>query len=140
MCGIAGFIDNKVNQEINSQIITCMGDALRLRGPDGIGYWHNSQLGVNLAHRRLSIVDLTSAGHQPMESKSGRYIMIYNGEIYNFKLLKSELESICGYINWSGYSDTEVILHGFEVWGIEKTLHKCEGMFAIALWDKEEQS
>ena len=140
MCGIAGFIDNKTSYD-PLLIAKSMGSAIYKRGPDSEGIWQDSNYGVNLIHRRLAILDLTEAGHQPMISHCGRYVMIFNGEVYNFAKLKQALESTCPTtISWRGHSDSEIILQGFTYWGIEKTLQKCEGMFAIALWDREKQN
>jgi asparagine synthase (glutamine-hydrolysing) len=107
------------------------------RGPDSHGQWVDSEAGVALGHLRLAIVDLSPAGHQPMASASGRYQLVYNGEIYNHHKLRKELED-AGYAPaWRGTSDTEVMMAGFEAWGFEQTLARLEGMFAIALWDRE---
>lgn len=138
MCGIAGFMDKSINYNIDV-INQAMGDALYLRGPDDFGAWKDKSCGVSLIHRRLSILDLSLSGHQPMISKSGKYIIVFNGEIYNWQKIKLELEAKIGYINWQGHSDTEVILMAVEVLGITDTLAKIEGMFAIAIWDKIER-
>jgi asparagine synthase (glutamine-hydrolysing) len=120
-----------------------MADGLAHRGPDDAGVWVDGNAGMALAHRRLSILDLSPAGHQPMVSASGRYVIAFNGEIYNHLSLREALENIPtgpslrkgGVFEWRGHSDTETLLAGFEVWGIEATLKKTVGMFAIALWD-----
>jgi asparagine synthase (glutamine-hydrolysing) len=115
------------------------------RGPDDSGIWVDTNDGVVFAHRRLSIVDLSAAGHQPMASKSGRFVIVFNGEIYNHLELRRELdiskdkEMPVADQRWKGYSDTETLLAGFEAWGIEATLKKTVGMFAISLWDKDEK-
>ncbi|MBU1627038.1 asparagine synthase (glutamine-hydrolyzing) [bacterium] len=136
MCGIVGFMSGSVILPCDewSHLLQQMGEAIRLRGPDDDGVWVDKHAGVGLGHRRLSILDLSSAGHQPMASASGRYVMVFNGEIYNHLELRQEL----GCIRWRGHSDTETLLAGFEAWGIEATLKKAVGMFAIALWDKAE--
>jgi asparagine synthase (glutamine-hydrolysing) len=90
-----------------------------------------------LAHRRLAIIDVSPLGHQPMHSVGGRYVVAYNGEIYNFELIRSELEAERRAHNWRGHSDTEVLLAAVEAWGFEATLRRLVGMFAIALWDRE---
>lgn len=137
MCGIAGFIDYKISYD-SKEIASRMGEAIRSRGPDDSGVWQDVNCGVNLIHRRLAILDLTPAGHQPMLSPCGRFVMVFNGEVYNFTTLRKELESFFkAPISWRGHSDSEVILQGFALWGVEATLQKCEGMFAIALWDRE---
>jgi asparagine synthase (glutamine-hydrolysing) len=111
-----------------------MGAAIGHRGPDSAGIWMDEKAGIGLSHRRLSILDLSPAGHQPMVSSSGRYVLVFNGEIYNHVDLRSELNS--GVAGWRGHSDTETLLEGFEVWGPEITLKKTIGMFALALWDR----
>ncbi|OGI10774.1 MAG: asparagine synthase (glutamine-hydrolyzing) [Candidatus Margulisbacteria bacterium GWF2_35_9] len=138
MCGITGFWQlNKFSPKTAKTIAKKMADKIQHRGPDDSGVWIDEKVGIALAHRRLSILDLSAFGHQPMVSPSGRYVIVFNGEIYNYleirKLLKSD------YL-WNGHSDTETLLVAFEEWGIEETLKKTVGMFAIALWDKEEQT
>ena len=113
-----------------------MADAITHRGPDDSGVWVDGVAGVALAHRRLAILDLSPTGHQPMLSVSGRFVMVFNGEIYNHLELREEL---AGQI-WRGHSDTETLLAAFERWGFEATLKKCVGMFAIALWDRESRT
>jgi asparagine synthase (glutamine-hydrolysing) len=121
-----------------------VGNTIVHRGPDDSGIWCDNEAGIGLAHRRLAIVDLSPAGHQPMPSGSGRYVLAFNGEIYNHLLLRAELEEIppgppllTGGVNWRGHSDTETLLAGFDAWGIEATIKKTIGMFAIAVWDKQ---
>ena len=94
----------------------------------------------HLGHRRLSILDLSAAGHQPMVSASGRYVMIFNGEIYDHLELRREIEQAAAAPPWRGHSDTEILLAGFEAWGIEATLRKAAGMFAFALWDRQQRT
>lgn len=112
-----------------------MADAIVHRGPDDHGIWVDAQAGIGLAHRRLAIVDLSPAGHQPMPSITGRYVIVFNGEIYNHSALRAQLEKEGRAPNWRGHSDTEVLLAGFDAWGIERTLQQSIGMFAIAVWD-----
>lgn len=112
---------------------------LRHRGPDGEGYWLEPELGVALGHRRLAILDLTPAGHQPMESRSGRYVIAFNGEIYNFRALRAQLDAEGRAPPWRGHSDTEVLLAGIEAWGMDALLDKANGMFAMAVWDRRER-
>lgn len=133
MCGFAGFF-NTSNLTDHARILECMGLELFNRGPDSFGIWFNSDDRIGLVHRRLAIVDLSAAGYQPMTSDSGRYIISYNGEIYNHQELRDELESIRQY-NWRGHSDTETLLAAIEQWGLKITLQKATGMFGIALWD-----
>jgi asparagine synthase (glutamine-hydrolysing) len=116
-----------------------MSDAIISRGPNDSGVWLDRTVGVGLAHRRLSIVDLSSAGHQPMISASGRYVLVFNGEIYNHFDLRASLEAAAGEICWRGHSDTETLLLGFDVWGIKETVQRSAGMFAFAVWDKSER-
>jgi len=136
MCGITGFF-NPYNPQIaadNMQvIIRSMTDSLIKRGPDDYGVWVDAENGIAFGHRRLSIVDLSAEGHQPMRSPSGRYMIVFNGEIYNFKFLRKELET-AGYI-FRGHSDTEIMLAAIEVWGLENSIKRFVGMFAFALWD-----
>jgi len=131
MCGIVGLISSgkKVQNRQFSKIV----DLLSHRGPDALGVWISKDELVGLGHRRLSILDLTNNGAQPMESVSGRYVITFNGEIYNFKELRQELESLN--ITFRGHSDTEVILAGIDKWGIHITLTRLRGMFAIGIWD-----
>ena len=131
MCGIAGYIGKTENP---SDCLIKMAQAINHRGPDNSGIWTDEEE-VGFAHTRLSILDLSTAGHQPMHSVSGNYVLIFNGEIYNHKYLRSELESISSR-NWLGHSDTETLLASIEEWGIENALVKAKGMFAVALWDK----
>ena len=115
-----------------------MTDALVHRGPDDQGVWTDSKIGIALGHRRLSIQDLSSEGHQPMTSVCDRFVMSYNGEIYNFQDMRKKLEQ--NGFQFRGHSDTEVLLASITEWGLEKTLKQLIGMFAIALWDKEQES
>lgn len=145
MCGLTGFWDHSTKDR--STVAHSMAQRLFHRGPDDEGVWIDEAAGLVLAHRRLSIVDLSPAGHQPMESRCGRYVLAYNGEIYNHLVLRKELEQIPvgfpqskeDHFAWRGHSDTETLLACFEAWGIEKTLTSAVGMFAIALWDREER-
>ena len=140
MCGLTGFLQYKsFNKETALSISKEMSDQIIHRGPDDSGIWVDADVGIALAHRRLSIVDLSPAGHQPMESKSGRYVLVFNGEIYNHLDLRKELEEKTK-IAWRGHSDTETLLYSIEEFGLEITLKKTVGMFAIALWDKKEHT
>ena len=131
MCGITGFwTDRPAGRDAAAAIAQAMAARLAHRGPDGAGTWLDDTGAVALAHRRLAIVDLSPAGHQPMRSASGRYELILNGEIYNHVALRAELPAQ----PWRGHSDTETLLAGIEHWGIEATLRKVVGMFAVALW------
>jgi len=134
MCGIAGVASLK--QSINPEKLDRMRDALTHRGPDGAGSWISGDGRVGLSHRRLSILDLSAAGAQPMHSASGRYSISFNGEIYNFADLRKELEAAG--MRFIGHSDTEVILGACERWGVIATLPRLAGMFAFAIWDAQE--
>ncbi len=134
MCGIAGFWSEAVPLPT---MASRMADTLAHRGPDHTGRWIDEAAGLALAYRRLSILDLSPAGHQPMISASGRLVIVLNGEIYNHAVLRRDLEFAGHAAAWRGHSDTEVLLAGFEAWGVPGTLGKSLGMFALALWDRE---
>jgi asparagine synthase (glutamine-hydrolysing) len=138
MCGIVGFLGGDfTNEKLNSSVLADMSDQIKKRGPDSAGVWLDSQKQIALGHRRLAIVDLSPAGHQPMISPSSRYVMTYNGEIYNSSEIKAELIKNQVAPTWRGHSDTEILLAGFEAWGIKDTISRVTGMFAIAIWDKD---
>lgn len=141
MCGIAGLIPLRTQRRERIppiKIIERMTDSLTHRGPDSCGTWHDENYQVFFGHRRLSILDLSENGYQPMRSPSGRYTICFNGEIYNFKTLNREL-SLDKEYHYSINSDTATLLYGIEEWGLEKTLQKTNGMFAFALWDNKKQ-
>lgn len=137
MCGFVGYW-NKKGADVS--IVEKMASRIQHRGPDDRGAWLDKKAGLALAHRRLSIIDLSPAGHQPMASPCGRYTLVYNGEIYNHLDLRKEIESTGGRFYWKGHSDTETLLAGISHWGVEKTLERLNGMFAFALWDRSEQN
>ena len=137
MCGIAGFVSKNYSYQYES-VLRRMGDAIRHRGPDAQGIYAFSKLNVGLVHQRLSILDLSPTGAQPMTSPDERYVICFNGEIYNYIEIKSELLKLNH--KFRGESDTEVLLHAIEEWGLEATLKKCHGMFAFALLDKKDQT
>jgi asparagine synthase (glutamine-hydrolysing) len=158
MCGLTGFWQSGgCAAEPATATLDRMATAIAHRGPDDAGIWLDADAGIGLAHRRLSILDLSPAGHQPMPSASGRYVLVFNGEIYNHLELRRELESNQphpgappsrgreshlegeGGQRWRGHSDTETLLAGFETWGITATLQRAIGMFAIAVWDRAER-
>ena len=142
MCGFTGYLTpNSALPESTAQVLQNMAQAIVHRGPNSAGYWSDATAGIGLAHRRLAIVDLTPAGAQPMVSASGRYVLAYNGEIYNHLRLRQALEHE-GKLsaNWRGHSDSETLLAGFDAWGMEATLQRAIGMFAIALWDRAERT
>ena len=132
MCGISGIIDLK-GESISPFVLKEMTDAIIHRGPDDEGHWIEENVG--LGHRRLSIIDKSTAGHQPMISKDKRFVLSYNGEIYNFRELRIELEAE-GY-SFRSKTDSEVVLNSLSFWGL-KALQKFNGMFAFALWDRKE--
>ncbi|MDD3369698.1 MAG: asparagine synthase (glutamine-hydrolyzing) [Lachnospiraceae bacterium] len=136
MCGIAGFCNRPANwqDEINA-----MNERMILRGPDAGGSWISVKQDVVFGHRRLSIVDLSENGAQPMVSKSGRYVICYNGEIYNYQILRDKMLEEGKITAFRGTSDTEVLLEAFEAYGITETIKQCKGMFAIALYDQKEE-
>lgn len=137
MCGFAGFVDARAetSRERLEALVGRMADTLRHRGPDDRGSWADEEAGVALGHRRLSIVDLSPEGHQPMSSAAGRYVLAFNGEIYNFPALRRELEGRGA--RFRGHSDTEVLLAAVEAWGVRGAVGRAVGMFAFALWDRE---
>ena len=116
-----------------------MADTLQHRGPDDAGTWVDEEIGVGFGFRRLAILDLTQAGHQPQLSKNGRFVLAFNGEIYNHTELREELESLPAAPVWAGHSDTETLLAAIAAWGVRLTLERANGMFAIAVWDREER-
>ena len=140
MCGLTGFFSEM--RRPDPVTLAAMADAIIHRGPDDDGAWCDPVASIGLAHRRLSILDLSAAGHQPMTSASGRFIIVFNGEIYNHLSLRKELDVAHAGASdgWHGHSDTETLLAGIEAWGIEATLKKAVGMFAIALWDRKERT
>src|SRR3569623_361697 len=139
MCGLVGFLGGVPSGAWSDDafILKRMGDVIAHRGPDDSGYWQDSTRRVGLGHRRLAIVDLSPAGHQPMASAAGRYVIAFNGEIYNHLALRRMLESSGRAPAWRGHSDTETLLAGFDAWGIAKTVERAIGMFAFAAWDAE---
>lgn len=146
MCGLVGFLGDVAGVAGDDVLLRRMADTLIHRGPDDGGTWFDSEQQIGFGHRRLAIVDLSPAGHQPMVSASGRFVIAFNGEIYNHLLLRRELEGMdcraslaMTAAGWRGHSDTETLLAGFDTWGIEATLKKCIGMFAFAVWDRLSQ-
>jgi asparagine synthase (glutamine-hydrolysing) len=136
MCGITGYLAAHPGLA-RAEIIAPMMDAIAHRGPDSQDHWCDPQTGIAFGHLRLAIVDLSPAGAQPMTSHSGRYVICFNGEIYNHRTIRAELEAAGKAPNWRGTSDTETFLAGIDTWGLEETLARCVGMFAFGLWDKE---
>lgn len=146
MCGLVGFYGVAGNTSLRDAAAR-MADTIIHRGPDDAGVWVDNEAGLALAHRRLSILDLSPSGHQPMLSACSRYVVAFNGEIYNHLVLRQMLSSAPlsptlpsdggGSTKWRGHSDTETLLAAIAVWGVEETLRQCVGMFAFALWDRE---
>jgi asparagine synthase (glutamine-hydrolysing) len=139
MCGIAGFFTSprSASPDALSATVRRMTDAIVTRGPDDEGAWVDAECGIALGHRRLSILDLSPLGHQPMTSADGRFEIVFNGEIYNFQDLRAELEPH-GH-TWRGHSDTEIMLAAFVQWGVDEATRRFNGMFAFALWDKQDR-
>ena len=137
VCGIVGLLDpgRRFAPDALGQTVGRMADTLRHRGPDSAGVWVDADTGLALAHRRLAIIDLSPTGHQPMASASGRYHVVFNGEIYNFRRLAQELAAVG--VRPRGHSDTEILLAAIECWGLARTLDRVVGMFAFALWDRQ---
>jgi asparagine synthase (glutamine-hydrolysing) len=142
VCGIAGFLDPGGNRgpETMRRHVIAMTNALAHRGPDDEGAWVDPRTGVALGSRRLAIIDLSPEGHQPMSSASGRYVIAYNGEIYNSAEIARTLEAAGLAPRWRGHSDTEVMLAAIEAWGLDKALESFNGMFGFALWDVRERT
>ncbi|MCM2319610.1 MAG: asparagine synthase (glutamine-hydrolyzing) [Pseudomonas sp.] len=136
MCGLIGF-HSPSPQAAPADLIRRMAEQIARRGPDDAGAWTDESVGLSLGHRRLSILDLSPAGHQPMHSPCGRYVIAFNGEIYNHLELRQRLASEGKAPAWRGHADTETLLACFAAWGIERTLKATVGMFAIALWDRQ---
>ena len=139
MCGIAGFVDTlrQTPEADGIRAAEGMAERMKHRGPDDSGVWADARAGAFLSHRRLSIVDLSPAGRQPMASQSGRYVIVLNGEIYNHLEIRGELDRSSAAPQWRGHSDTEVMLAAFERWGVPGAMPRFVGMFAFALWDRE---
>ena len=138
MCGIVGFIDKKnFNYLETKKIIQNMNKTLKHRGPDDSDFWIDSNHNLALGHRRLSIIDTSSAGRQPMVSSSSRFIIVFNGEIYNHRKLRDKLDLEEKSPKWKGNSDTETILAYIEAYGFENAIKQFVGMFVFALWDKK---
>lgn len=137
MCGVAGFF-RLVPHAVDDQaaVLARMTSVIEHRGPDDAGCWVDAGGGLGLGHRRLSIVDLSPSGHQPMHSGAGRYVIVFNGEIYNHQSLRAQLPGTA----WRGHSDTETLLAGFDAWGIRATVERTVGMFAFAVWDRQTQT
>jgi asparagine synthase (glutamine-hydrolysing) len=141
MCGIVGFFDPEgiADEPCARELIARMRDRLIHRGPDDSGAWVDP-VGMALGFRRLSIIDLSPAGHQPMLSADGRYALVMNGEIYNFQEIRTEIEATRGAVAWRGHSDTEVMVEAIALWGVEAAIGRANGMFAFGIWDRRERA
>ncbi len=138
MCGLAGFLGGSPAPLADrAALLAEMARQIRHRGPDHGDTWCDPDKPFGLAHRRLAIVDLSAAGQQPMAAASGRYVIAYNGEIYNHLEIRAELERAGAAPRWRGHSDTETLLAGIDAWGAEATVRRAQGMFAFALWDRQ---
>lgn len=138
MCGIAGSLCGSDSPRVDLRAaVRRMTDSMYRRGPDGSGVWLDESAGVGLGHRRLAVLDLSAAGDQPMVSACGRYVIVFNGEIYNHAAIRQELDAGGCSPRWRGHSDTETLLAGVAAWGLAVTLRKAAGMFALAVWDRE---
>lgn len=136
MCGLTGFFSQPFPADAQA-ILTGMSGTLVHRGPDDMGSWLDPERGLALGHRRLSVLDLSAAGHQPMVSSASRYVVVFNGEIYNHLSLRAKLANEGHTLVWRGHSDTETLLACFEAWGITAALERAVGMFALAVWDRQ---
>jgi asparagine synthase (glutamine-hydrolysing) len=139
MCGIVGFLGSAGSAAQDAVVARRMADLIRHRGPDDDGVWADAEAGIALAQRRLAIVDLTPAGHQPMHSSCARYVIVFNGEIYNYEEVRRQLDGEAAH-PWRGHSDTEVLVEAISRWGLKRALEACVGMFAFALWDRRERT
>ena len=140
MCGIAGiFSIDQQDPDILKNTAKTMADEIAHRGPDDSGVWSNNST-IAISHRRLSIIDTSSLGHQPMRSASDRFIISYNGEIYNHQLLRNKVLESFPKHQWKSSSDTETLLAMFDYFGVQNSLPHLSGMFAIAVWDNQEES
>ncbi|WP_431824720.1 asparagine synthase (glutamine-hydrolyzing) [Burkholderia sp. F1] len=138
MCGIDGFLNSAAfDEETARATLARMTASLAHRGPDAQGTWLDAEAGIALGHRRLAIVDLSVHGRQPMASACGRFVLVFNGEIYNYRALRAELERTGRAPAWRGHSDSEVLLAAIAAWGVEAALRRATGMFAFALWNRE---
>ena len=142
MCGIAGLLiaGSNTGAKVSEPILQAMSDRLIHRGPDGAGLWCSNARDIGLVHRRLAILDLSEAGTQPMHSHCGRFVIVFNGEIYNHRDMRMALERDKGPIAWRGHSDTETLLAGISHWGLCETLKRSYGMFSLAVWDSERRT
>tara|TARA_R110002049_G_scaffold23781_3_gene84438 strand:+ start:43940 stop:45949 length:2010 start_codon:yes stop_codon:yes gene_type:complete len=141
MCGITGFMTYVPfsNEGQKLRQLSEMTDAIKHRGPDAEGFWSDKDDGIALGHRRLSVLDLSPTGAQPISSSDGHLMMVYNGEIYNHLALREKINAQGADVTWRGTSDSETLVEAMSLWGIEKTLKECCGMFSLAVWDRNEK-
>ena len=140
MCGIVGFVSKSLDKYESVEILNKIKKTISHRGPNDDGIWYDENINLYFGHQRLSILDLSMSGSQPMHSFSGRYVIIYNGEIYNHLKLRKDIEKEKSVnINWNSTSDTETLLNYIEFFGLENCLKAIRGMFAFALWDKKDK-
>ncbi len=138
MCGFAGyFTTHSLTADSHRQAVEAMIDPIKHRGPDDAGTWVDADVGIAFGFRRLAIIDLSEHGHQPMKSRTGRFTMVFNGEVYNFETLRKELVALGA--SFRGHSDSEVMLAAFEAWGVEAAVRRFDGMFAVAAWDAKDR-
>jgi asparagine synthase (glutamine-hydrolysing) len=137
VCGICGCFQDPRLGSVDDRVVTGMTDAIAHRGPDDGGEWIDKATGLMLGHRRLAILDLSPAGHQPMKSQDDRFVLSYNGEIYNHLALREQLAASGATFDWRGHSDTETLLACIQEWGVERALKMSVGMFAFGLWDRQ---
>jgi len=139
MCGIAGCLNRRPwSEEALQEMAWGMSSALSHRGPDDAGTWVDVPAHVALGHRRLTIVDLTARGRQPFVSRCGRFVLCYNGELYNHRSIRTTLAEAG--VNFRSTSDTEVLVESISMWGVEETVNQSNGMFAFAVWDRGSSS
>ena len=141
MCGITGFIDASESYDsINAPfVLSSMADKIKSRGPDAFGYWFSKDRDIAFGHRRLSVIDLTSSGSQPMISDDGRYVIIFNGEIYNHRSIRENILKTHPNTKWSSSSDTQTLLVAIKLYGIKNAVQRCKGMFSFAIWDNKDK-
>ena len=135
MCGFVGYLN--LSKTLDQEILERMASTINHRGPDHIGIWLDKNIGIGIAHNRLSIIDVSENGNQPMKSVNGRYVIAFNGEIYNHNDLRKDLIKNNWTHGWRGTSDTETLVTCLQVWGIDKTIQKLNGMFALSILDRE---
>lgn len=141
MCGFVGYFGGEaLSKQTGESVLQHMADKIISRGPDDAGYWYQPERKIGLGHRRLSIIDLSPAGHQPMRSASGRYVIAFNGEIYNHLDLRQQLMTDNVQMHWRGHSDTETLLACFDAWGVQSTVERAVGMFAFSVWDNKDNA